>query len=425
MLKSSTLQIERIQATQQLNAIEVRSDDPNKEQRVAERQALETKINEINERLIEELTREDVETQAAMASHVDTDGWTPELREFRDLAQRVTIVDYVDSVISNNGQVRGAAAEYNQHVFGALGKPGDYPIEMLLDREEKVAFDGHTLKLWQTDNGEERTVITGPTGTHGMPSFVDRILAMSEGAFMGTMFPAVGPGPHAFPIVTGNTVAATIARGTAETPAGGVTINDVLPERVQHSYEIDSGDELRLPGVFGYMARDLRMSLQAGVDNKVIDAIRAGLTTTPPAGATLETLAAFMTRWGGVVNGRGARTIEDIRALLSTAHATTDAYNFIYGLSIANVGHAFTLLPHGRIRGSAHLPAASGDNGTVLFYGMAGGGGVYAPVWRRGQLLRDTGRLQREGQVTITGVAYTNVVVADSTPYRRGSIHMA
>ena len=405
---------------------EIRYDAADAATRLGERAALVDQLAGLDEKLVEVLDRQDKEVQAALASDVDTDGWTPELREFRELAKRVSIVDYVDAVINNNGAVRGAAAEYNEHVFGGFGKPGDYPVEMLLDRDEKLTYDGHELKLWQADDGEERTVITGPIGTHGMPSFVDRILANSEGAFMGTQFPAVGPGPHAFPIVTGSGIAATIARDTAETPAGGVTINDVTPERVQHSYEIDSGDELRLPGVFGYLAADLRASLAAGIDNKVIDAILSGLTVE--SSTTTETLAAFMTRWGAVVDGRGARTINDVRALLNTVRQTASipgAYAHVYGLATSNVGHAFTLLPHDRIRGSAHLPATSSSDGRVLFYGSAGGGGVYAPVWRRGNLLRDTGRLQRSGQVTLTGVAYANVVVADATPYTAAEIQVA
>ena len=234
------------------------------------------------------------------------------------LLKRVTIVDYVDAVINNNGMVRGAAAEYNEHVFGGFGKPGDYPVEMLLDRDEKLTYDGHELKLWQADGGEERTVITGPTGTHGAPSFVDRILATSEGAFMGAQFPTVGTGPHSFPKVDGATVATTRARGAQETTSGAVTINDVTAERVQHSYEIDSGDELRLPGVFGYMARDLRRSLASGIDNKVIDALVTANPNGVAASSTTETLAFFMGRFAGRVDGRSARTVLDVRVLLGT-----------------------------------------------------------------------------------------------------------
>lgn len=429
MLTSDRLHIERIKLQNKINtALETRSDSDEYETRMTEAATLKVELAEKNEALIAALDKEDKEAQAAMARNIDTDGWTPETRDFRDLAQRVTIVDYVDAVINNNGIVRGAAAEYNEHVFGGYGKPGDYPVEMLLDRDEKLTYDGHELKLWKSFEGEERTVITGPTGTHGAPSFVDRILADTEAAFLGTMFPTVGPGPHAFPIVTGSTVASTIARGTAETAAGGVTINDVTPERVQHSYEIDSGDELRLPGVFGYLAADLRRSLAAGIDKKVIDDLVTANPNPRAAGSTTETLTLFLARYASLVNGRSARTINDVRVLLGTLAQTAaigSVYSNVVGGTITNVGTGFDILPHDRVRGSAHLPVGASDEGPAMFYGTAGGGGVYAPVWRRGNLLRDTGRLQLRGQVTLTGVAYTNVVVADTTPYAYHKVEIA
>ena len=64
--------------------------------------------------------------------------------------------------------------------------------------------------------------------------------------------------------MSGNTVAATIARGTAEVPAGGLSIVNADPERVQHSYEINSADELQMPGLMPYMQSDLRASLMSG-----------------------------------------------------------------------------------------------------------------------------------------------------------------
>ena len=66
-------------------------------------------------------------------------------------------------------------------------------------------------------------------------------------------------------------MAGVIARGTAETPAGGLSIKNADPERIQHSYEYAAADELQMPGIANALASDLRQSLMAGLDNKVVD----------------------------------------------------------------------------------------------------------------------------------------------------------
>ena len=62
-----------------------------------------------------------------------------------------------------------------------------------------------------------------------------------------------------------------IARGTAETVAGGITIENADAERIQHSWEVARVDELHMPGIMEYLVRDLRMGLMAGLDNKIVD----------------------------------------------------------------------------------------------------------------------------------------------------------
>ena len=92
------------------------------------------------------------------------------------------------------------------------------------------------------------------------------------------MYPAVGPGRHSYPIVTGvEDVGAAIARGTGETVAGGLTVVNADPERIQHSFEVARVDELQMPGIMAYIASDIRAGLIAGLDKKVIDDLLTGL----------------------------------------------------------------------------------------------------------------------------------------------------
>ena len=53
--------------------------------------------------------------------------------------------------------------------------------------------------------------------------------------------------------------------GTAETPAGGLSVVNADPTRIQHSYEVAASDELQMPGIgAALMASHLRNALMAG-----------------------------------------------------------------------------------------------------------------------------------------------------------------
>ena len=434
MLESSRLQIDRIKVTEELNSIEVRSDDPEHEQRSAERRVLEARLNALNQKLITAFEKEDQDAQVALAVRVDMpgDAWTPELREFRDLGQKVSLADYMNAAIDGK-PVHGAAGEYNQQVFGR-NATGDFPIEMLLDREEVLKMDatGH-LEIVEA---EKRTTITG-TGINpgASASFVQRLFGSGEGGFMNASYPAVGPGDHSYPIVSGSTIASDFARGGSETAAGGITINTATNRRIQHSYEIAGEDENRIPSIANSLTGDLRMSLMAGLDNYVVDQLVGQLTITPGKNAVVESLALFMSRIGAVVDGKGARNIGDVRALLGTRGSGVTPFSLLAGISLASGGSHFAELWNlsnpAFVRGSAHLVEVGGagfdtGDGPVLF--AKTGSNVrrlIVPVWRRGTLLRDTGRLQLDGVVTYTAAMFAAVELAATDMHRLGSIHTA
>ena len=157
----------------------------------------------MNERLITAHQTEDQEAQAAMANHTDTEGWTPELREFRELGQRTSIVNYMAATVQEK-RVGGAEAEYNDHVFGGSWQQGDYPLEMLLPRGEHFALNSRAIADMQS---EQRTEITGVVAGSENESYIARLLDASDGTYLGASYPAVGPGRHSYPIVSGTTVA--------------------------------------------------------------------------------------------------------------------------------------------------------------------------------------------------------------------------
>ena len=438
MLESQTLEIQRIELRKQINGlgeqIETRADDPETETRIGERLSLFKEMAGVDDKMIAALKREDEEAQAAMARNVDTAGWTAELREFHQLGQRTNMGEYMRAGLQQRALTPGTPEhEYNSHVFGNSWAIGEYPIEMLLDRGEYFSLEAHQAAQVMLKELEQRAEITGVVGTAGNLSFVDRILADSEGAYCRATFPAVGPGRHSYPIVSGSANAAVIARTTAETPAGGISVMSADPERIQHSYEVAHVDELQMPGIMEHMVSDLRRSLASGVDEKVIDDLTSGLgTAVALGGTTTVTLGTFLSYWASGADGVGARYFDEVRVLCNAVPESGMA-NSLYQVAMGFLGSAanqgaFDRLAGPNCRGSNHLPATTGaDKGRMLVIrnGAGSPNRLIAPVWRRAMILRDSGRLQLQGADTLTGVIYMDVILAGTDMHRNLSIETA
>ena len=433
MLTSTQLTLERAKLVGQLDEIiEVRDDNPAKETILAKRGVLHGQLREINGKIVAALETEDLEAQAAMARSVDTSGFTSEMREFRELGQRTEMAEYIRAGIGLRHLTPGTPEhEYNTHVFGNDFNIGDYPVEMLLDRNEYFSLEAHQAKQVMEPDSEQRTVITGNTGAGGNLTFVDRLLQGSEGAYLRASYPAVGPGRHSYPIFSGGTVAARIARGTAETPSGGLSVENADPERIQHSYEVARSDELQMPGVLAAAVSDLRMSLVSGLDNRVVDQLIGALTHTPPAVGTTVTLPLFNARWAQAVDGKAARYMDDVKWLVGTvpeAAMSNDVYSTMMALaSVSTVPGMFDLYRSERFRGSAHINAASSTDrqSAIAIKNGPAPPRLIVPVWRRGEILRDTGRLQLRGEITLTGALYADVILASDDIHQLHTIDTA
>ena len=300
-------------------------------------------------------------------------------------------------------------------------------------RPERVFQHGRLARLprYTRTEAEQRTEITGITGSAGNLSYVDRLLAGSEGAYLRATYPSVGPGRHSYPIVTGGVVASRRARAAAETASGGLSVTNADAERIQHSYEVSRSDELQMPGVMAYMIADLRNSLRSGLDNRVVDQLIAGLTHTPPAVGTTVTLPLFIARWASAVNGLAASYMDDVKWLVGTvpeAAMANDVYSTLIRLaSVSTVPGMFDMFRGDRFRGSAHIIATTtGDRQPAI--AIRNGPApprLIVPVWRRAEILRDTGRLQLQGSITLTGALYADVIIAGTDVHQLHNIDTA
>ena len=207
MLKSMALRSDELTLQNRLNEpqyIEIRSDAADYEMRLGERNVLVGQLSELRRQIIAAYELEDQEAQMAMARNIDPDGLTAEQREFHKLGQRTSIVEYMNAGFHQRALTPGTAEhEYNSHVFGSNWGLGEFPVEMFLDRAQYFSMEAHLAAQIFEQDMEQRTEVTGVVGTAGNLSFVDRIFANSEGAYCRAVYPAVGPGRHSYPIVTG------------------------------------------------------------------------------------------------------------------------------------------------------------------------------------------------------------------------------
>ena len=370
----------------------------------------------------------------ATKADIPSERWTPELKELREIAGKISIMDYFRAA-EEGRPASGAAGEYNEHVFG-VNRAGDFPIEMMHDRDALLVFNPRD---WDDiKESENRAAITG-TGVNPGASvnYISQLFATSEAAFCGASFPSVGVGDHSFPIFSKPTEIGNFARDAEEgDPGGSLTINTATNRRIQGSMELNSEDENRIPNIAGGLVAALRAAVMEELDKYAISRLRAGLTAVAASGTTI-TLPAFLAMIGSMVDGYAARNVGDVRGLINTVPetpgTTPSVFSRLSGLTLSSGGSHFSELPRltdpNYFRGSAHLPVVTGaDVGEVIFIRTGAGlalGRLQVPIWRRGSMQRDTGVGQRRGRVLYTVATFAAVEITATDQHVQRLIDVA
>ena len=177
-------------------------------------------------------------------------------------------------------------------------------------------------------------------------------------------------------------------------------------------------DELQMPGIMAYLMNDIRAGLIAGLDKKVIADLEAGLTSVKLGSATITQATLFAYIATGV-DGIGARTFSELRVLANAVSSDTSLYaKAISFIGAADNSGAFDFFAN--LRASAYLSDPAAAQGRAILIKLAPSAPrLIVPTWRRAEILRDTGRLQLQGAVTLTGALYADVIVAATDMHDR------
>ena len=403
---------------------------------MGEHKALRDQLSEVNDKYIEATQREAVADEVAMAGQVNGEArMTAELRELREVAKKVGLNDYF--LAARDGRpVTGAAAEYNTHVFGH-NAAGDFPVELLGDRSKIFTFEAQDwLDIAESEN---RAALTGTgVNTGASTNYVAQLFGSGEAAFLGASFPAVGVGDHSWAQFSKSLTAGDFDRDASEAESSGsLAIMTATNRRLQASLVLASEDENRIQNIVGAAGAHLRATIGEKLDNYVVDQLSAGLAGTAVAATnTTETLSLFLRRVGSLVNGIGARNVGEVRGLLNAVPLpsvpTLTLFSLLSGASLAAGGSHFWELPRlsdpNYYRGSAHLPAATAAIATAIFTRIGEGvnlGRLQVPIWRRAQMLRDTGVGQLQGRIQYTVAMFAAVEVTATDQHQLHTIDIA
>ena len=250
-------------------------------------------------------------------------------------------------------------------------------------------------------------------------SWVDRVFADSAAMRLGINFESVPPGVTAHPVLT--------AGGSGEqrgrTQAAGestysFTVTELKPTRnaVHGIYSIE--DHARVPGLSDAILRDMREGIVEKVDRTIFrgdttanedTADIAGLETLTIGEEEInqtnkvkpdEVLKAFLS----FVDGLYAASLSDLAVVMAVG-ANTLWHSTIANSAASNETVARFLMNAGlswMVRGHIETATTNGKFGAFVSLARGLSGAGTAPVWNRGELVRDPYSNASKGEVKLT-----------------------
>ena len=338
-----------------------------------------------------------------------------ETREIDSIRDKARVGNYLAAALEMRS-ADGAEREFNE----ALKIPGNkFPLELLAPREV-----------------EQRAAIDGDPSASPR-SWLDRLFATSAASRIGITFSPVASGVSSHPVTTGGVSGAQRARTqSTTTTASTVSVIEAKPKRnaVRTIFSIE--DAARMPGLESALTRDIRASLMDSVDKAVFEGDAGGTGTeaditglqtgTNVVEATItqankvkgaETLTAF----AGLIDGKHASSIEELR-IVSSVGASTLWLTTVINSSADNMTLAQFLRASGlswMVRADIDTNTANGDFGAFLGRGRGIEGAGVAAVWGAGELIRDPYTEADSGEVVLTLNYLWDFVIARPTQFAR------
>ena len=316
-----------------------------------------------------------------------------------ELRASVDLTKHVKAALAGTIAQGGPEAEYNEEL---KIEAGWFPLDLITRQlEDRAARDGD--------------------GAASQATWLDYLFAGTAADRVGVSFRPVASGVHTIP--TFSAAPSGVQRARSEAVAEGtftLAVSEMTPKRsaVYGIYSVE--DESRLGGMSDSMVRAMSGGIASAVDLAIFkgdsgatgtDADIAGFQTALAAAREVTitqdnkilaagTLAAF----AGMVDGRYANAMGDLRAVLSVGA------NTLWASTVPNAanGNQRTIAAILRENGLAwttrdgiDTASANGDFGAYIGKAQGIEGAAVATVWNQGRLVRDefTGKAKGENRV--------------------------
>ena len=355
--------------------------------------------------------------RAAIGSEPDTETRTgpvdSEVRERLQLRGKTSIGEFLAAAAGGRA-VTGAAAEY-----AAASGCAD------LQRVPMAIFtDGQPE--------EHRAITTGPAVDGPVMPRVPYVFERSAAAALGIEMPVVAAGQVQTPRVSTAPPADAVAKeGAAPSTAAVISLDSQSPKRIAGQFEIRVEDLAVYPEMEQVLSEAIQGALANELDEQIFNGTNAGgdlnglfkqASDQAIDGAT-ETYGTGIARFAGLVDGKHAYGLGDVRAVIGPA--TFAKYAGLF--ANANKGDVpladYLAGKLGAFRVSDRMPAVanSGQKGIVVL--SAGPTPIRLYVWSALEIVRDPYSGAGAGKVILTATALVSDVYIPHTTSQVKEIH--
>ena len=347
-----------------------------------------------------------IETRAALKAEpieplVADDPTDPETRERLILTKKARVCDIVSAFVEGT-PVEGATAECRS-AFGMTG----YEIPHVLFEPRRPV--------------ETRAATPAPTDVPAEASPTQPLIySRGLSSFLGVDLVPVANGAHIFPALTTGTPAGMKTKGSAaDETATAFTADAQKPKRATGSFRVRYEDLAVFPQMEDVLRLDIPRSLANVVDQQVVAGSGSGgqlaslvsQLTAATVEATRDTLVTHIQKVAGLIDGRYAGELSDIRQAVGLATFKDAAA--LFSTTDSETAESWLSRRTGGLRGApvAWLAApVSNKQAGLARRGMQSMSAASA-LWGGVRLIRDELSSAQSGEVVVTALQLLSDVV--------------
>ena len=390
-----------------LRLIEIRllPDDKLTDELRAEVTTLTQKQGEVEARYIPALDALDAE----QATTTDKGG---EGAERRALIERTSFKPYLEAALSGRA-LDGAEAELNS-AMQAVPEHGGVAIPW------PVVAGAHAPIEKRADS----TTSLPTTGNQTIEEqYVSRLFTGGSSEFLMARTVMLPAGSVSIPVISAGPTAEYFAdSAVADADAATVEFKTADPTRLQAAVVLRGSDIQRSPGLIAGIQNDLAQATADAVDKKIITQLFSDLTDATNASAIVS-YENFIAEISGAVDGLGASSIGQVRALVGTETYKLAAGKISTNGDLSAVDYAAARA--GGIFVSSNMPAKSGTRQKGILAKTGAPGSVASIFFGSGELLNDPWTLSNKGERRLTLLSFHQVLTLRKPAFAEASFKLS